>query len=102
YYTSALQQELARFLPYRYRTSSAHDTRRVLEVGHRGRLTGRRKEAGGVQRLQGEGWRPAVLGTGGIQEDRMPGASDRQSFWRGKRADAGFPVAACGGRIAAG
>jgi hypothetical protein len=26
--------------------------------------------------LQEEGWRPAVLGTGGIQEDRMPGASD--------------------------
>ena len=23
-----------------------------------------------------KGWRPAVLGTGGIQEDRMPGASN--------------------------
>jgi len=28
-------------------------------------------------RLLGEGWRPAVVGTGGIQEDRVPGASDR-------------------------
>jgi hypothetical protein len=26
--------------------------------------------------LAGRGWRPAVVGTGGIQEDRLPGASD--------------------------
>lgn len=25
----------------------------------------------------GRGWRPAVVGTGGIQEDRVPGASER-------------------------
>jgi len=30
----------------------------------------------------GRGWRPAVVGTGGIQEDRVPGASDRYSVSR--------------------
>jgi hypothetical protein len=35
--------------------------------------------------LRKEGWRPAVLGTGGIQEDRMPGASKRFALPQGSR-----------------
>ena len=37
-----------------------------------------RGEAGGITGIPEEGWCPAVLGTGGIQEDRMPGTSNRQ------------------------
>lgn len=32
-----------------------------------------------VRRMVSQGWRPAVVGTGGIQEDRVPGASDRNT-----------------------
>src|SRR4249919_802708 len=38
-------------------------------------VRGRKSEEERIVRK--EGWRPAVLGTGGIQEDRMPGASKR-------------------------
>ena len=44
-----------------------------------GALTRRRKDArSNTGDFKEEGWRPAVLGTGGIQEDRMPGTSNRQ------------------------
>lgn len=48
-----------------------------LHAGARARARG---PHGGVAWVrQRRGWRPAVVGTGGIQEDRVPGASDRET-----------------------
>jgi len=33
-----------------------------------------------------KGWRPAVLGTGGIQEDRVPGARDVEACSKAEAA----------------
>src|SRR4051812_15668301 len=67
---------LARFL--RNRPALPLRTARTgLRAHEQGPLTA---TAGGCTEEVGDfregGWRPAVLGTGGIQEDRMPGASD--------------------------
>ena len=51
-------------------SDSPENTRMARLRGYRGG-----RDAVGM----GRGWRPAVVGTGGIQEDRVPGASER---WR--------------------
>ena len=90
----SLGQIMARVLLLLSRT---HDDTRCAEIARRTiGLRGRSVYAGGSTRSgwgfpEEEGWRPAVLGTGGIQEDRMPGASNPSSGAGQTPADAASP-----------